>query len=342
VTEPTAILISSHGVSGMLGGLIDRLASAGVAIVTVADVDAATSAAAGAASPPCVLLDLRDIAAGSPGDVKLVSEAIQRLTAVVHCTPIVLLSELDPTLILACFRADAGDVIDLDLESPTSVHASIQRIYHRQADRATEHQTTSSLREMVEDLVKDLVRTERRSIDLEDKLTRAQTQSGPLSTGELRSPAILLVEHDRGVADELADRLETAGIATYAYVSGEESVREAKDLAAGAGLDLALVAAQLPGISGLETVRQLRERVPGLPAFLVTSVHDGNLAAEAADLGVVGFVHKPLDDMDDVVGRLAQLAHEFLQRTREHLYIQRIKERHERILARYRSLPREA
>jgi hypothetical protein len=39
------------------------------------------------------------------------------------------------------------------------------------------------------------------------------------------------------------------------------------------------------------------------------------------------------------VSRLAQLAQDSLSRTRESLYLERIKERHERVLARYRSLP---
>jgi len=124
-------------------------------------------------------------------------------------------------------------------------------------------------------------------------------------------------------------------------VTGEEAVREAETLAASPGLDLALVAAQLPGIDGLETVRRVRDRVRGLPAFLMTSVIDADLATSAANLGVVGFVHKPLADLDTVVARLSQLARESLERTREHAYLARIKERHERVLARYRSLPRE-
>jgi FixJ family two-component response regulator len=73
----------------------------------------------------------------------------------------------------------------------------------------------------------------------------------------------------------------------------------------------------------------------------MTSAHDSELAAHAADLGVVGFVRKPLTDLDDIVDRLSQLARDSLHRTREHVYLQRIKERHERVLARYRTLPRE-
>jgi hypothetical protein len=73
----------------------------------------------------------------------------------------------------------------------------------------------------------------------------------------------------------------------------------------------------------------------------MTSAHDGDLTPQAAELGIVGFVRKPLADLDDVVRRLCQLARDSLHHTREHVYLQRIKQRHERVLARYRSLPRE-
>jgi DNA-binding response OmpR family regulator len=154
---------------------------------------------------------------------------------------------------------------------------------------------------------------------------------------------VLLIEHERAIADELADQLEAAGVATFAYITGEEALREAEALAHSTGLDLAVVAAQLPGIDGLETVRRLRARIQGLPAFLMTSAHDRerDLGDRAEELGIVGLVRKPLTDLRDVVDRLSRLARDSLHHTREHVYLQRIKERHERVLARYRSLPRE-
>src|SRR5262249_48869078 len=161
---------------------------------------------------------------------------------------------------------------------------------------------------MVEDLLKDLIQTERRSIDLEEKLAAARSTpvSGTAAYSDARSATILIVEADRDIADMLAEHLEADGIATFAYVSGEEAVREARALLSlGNGFGLAVVAAQLPGLDGLETVRRLREVSPGLPAFLVTAVQDADLAARAADLGVVGFVHKPLPDIGEVVSRIS-------------------------------------
>ncbi len=340
--EHAAILIAPDGPSGPLRGLMDRLGGSGITTTIVDDVPTAAELARKHDSPPALLLDVREWSAGEVEDVRNAGELIRRvLVALPTSLPVVIGDDVAPRMILACIRAGAADVIDLSLEGTATARAIVQRICLRQYDRAREQDNFGQVRGMVEDLLKDLIRTERRSIDAEDALEHARSGEVPTITTESRPPAILLVEHDRSVADDLADLLEAAGIATFAYVTGEEALREAETLAATTGLDLALVAAQLPGIDGLESVRRLRERVPGLPAFLMTSVHDADLAADAADLGVVGFVHKPLEDIEVVVERLSQLARESLHRTREAVYLDRIKERHERVLARYRSLPRE-
>lgn len=340
--EHAAILIAPDGPSGQLRGLMDRLGSTGIEVTIVDDVGTAVELVRKHSSPPALLLDLRDVSAGETEDLRNAGELIRRvLVAVPSSLPVAVTDGATPHMLIACFRAGAADIIDLGLEGTATSRTVVQRVCQRQFDRARELAAFSQQRTMVEDLLRDLIRTERRSIDAEDALAHARSGEVPVIAAESRGPAILLVEHDRTVADDLADLLEAAGIATFAYVTGEEAVREAEALAATTGLDLALVAAQLPGIDGLESVRRLRDRVPGLPAFLMTSVHDADLAADAADLGVVGFVHKPLEDIDGVVERLAQLAQESLHRTREAVYLERIKERHERVLARYRSLPRE-
>ncbi len=342
--ELAAILIAPNGAGGALRGLVDRLAGAGVTMTIVDELTSAVDLCADLTSPPCILVDLCHASSGEAEDLDKTTETIRRVLAVLpYVLPVVVLAKGDATTILACIRAGAGDVLDLQLEGTATARAVVQRICHRQSVRATELDALESQRSMIEDLFKDLIKTERRSIDVEERLAAHTRISGEHpALEEIRPPAVLLVEHDRVVADELADLLEAAGVATFAYVTGEEAVREAETLSTTTGLDLALVAAQLPGIDGLETVRRLRNRVADLPAFLMTSVHDADLAAEAADLGVVGFVHKPFPDIDEVVARLAQLARESLHKTREGLYLQRIKERHERVLARYRSLPRDA
>lgn len=342
VSDLYAILIAPQGASGQLRGLVERLSAVGVRVTVVDELTTAAELYATHVDPPCILLDLQDAGGGEVEDNKLAMESLRRVQrALPRAQPVPVISHGSPALLLACIRGGAGDIIDLDLEGTANAKTVVERVCEAQSERTSTDTMLISQRQMIEDLLKDLIKTERRSIDVEEQLAaHTRTTGEHTAVVESRGPSVLLVEHDRDVADELADRLESSGVATFAYVTGEEALREARTLAQTTGLDLALVAAQLPGIDGLETVRRLRERIAHLPAFLMTSVLDADLAASAADLGVVGFVQKPLADLDDVVARLAQLARESLERTREQAYVQRIKERHERVLERYRALPR--
>jgi CheY-like chemotaxis protein len=213
-------------------------------------------------------------------------------------------------------------------------------------DRHGQRRTVASLRAMIEDFLRDLVKTERRSIDLEHRLAKAGRPVGPVEVGtdldEDRPPIVFVVEDDRDVADQLCDEMEGSGVTTFAFLSGEEAVAQGERMAKrGEAIDLLLCDLRLPGIDGLETVRRLRSQKPGLAAFLMTGYTDVEAATSAADLGVVGFVLKPFDDLAALVTRIKEQAHLAMQRTREHHYLGRIKSRHEHVLQRYRKLAAE-
>jgi DNA-binding NtrC family response regulator len=340
--QPRAVVIAPKGATGSLRVLLERLVGMGIDADVVDDLaGAAELVAAQGDAPPCLLVDLRELASEDVEDVRQATDAVRTLLAAIpQCQPVVITGEADAAMIVACVRAGAGDVIDIQLEGTAAARQVVERLYRKQRDRAAQLSQLATLRAMIEDMLKDLIRTERRSIDLEEQLARRDRET---SSTDNRPPTILLVEPDRALADRLVEKLEAADVTTFAYVTGDEAARGAAALALGAAplYDLALVAAQLPDTDGLATIQRLRDRAPALPAFLMTSVHDTGLAERAADLGVVGFVHKPLSDLDGTVDRLAQLARESLSRTREHAYLERIKARHDRVLARYRALPRD-
>lgn len=340
------ILISPGGASGPLRGLLDRLVSIGVVATIVDDLAAAAETIGRYARPPALMLDLREAAAaaaagaGDDEEVREVTDAIRgALEALPHALPIVVTASPTAALVVAAIRAGAGDVLDLTVEGTAAARAVVQRICQRQADRHLELSVMDEQRAIVEELLKDLIRTERRAIDAEDALAARALSSREIAIADTRPPTVLLVEGDRAAADELVEQLEAAGLATFAYVSGEEAIREAEAAAEPSGFDAALVAARLPGIDGIETVRLLREHAPELPAFLMTpDAGEGEVAM--AEPGIVGFVQTPIADLDALVEQVAALARESRHRTRESLYLQRIKQRHEHVLERYRSLPR--
>lgn len=84
-------------------------------------------------------------------------------------------------LVIACQRAGAVDFVDLGSESFEVTAKALALASARRSDTGAQRRAVGQLREMIEDMLKDLVKTERRSIDLEESGSppaRAQDRSG--------------------------------------------------------------------------------------------------------------------------------------------------------------------
>lgn len=101
---------------------------------------------------------------------------------------------------------------------------------------------------------------------------------------------ILFADDDRLVLATMAKGLRDAGFA----VSTANSGAEALDLASEAHFDLALLDIRMPGLSGIETAQQLREK-HGLPAMFLTAYGEQALVQEAIAKGGLTYVMKPID-----------------------------------------------
>lgn len=69
-----------------------------------------------------------------------------------------------------------------------------------------------------------------------------------------------------------------------------------------------LVDINMPGMDGLEMISRLREKHPHLPVLIVTGYNDFSYAKRAVDLGVLGFLLKPIapEELDDGLDRIAR------------------------------------
>ncbi|RIL06045.1 MAG: DNA-binding response regulator [Proteobacteria bacterium] len=73
-------------------------------------------------------------------------------------------------------------------------------------------------------------------------------------------------------------------------------------------LDLVLCDVRMPGISGLELVRQIREIDPDLPCIVMTGYDSVEHSVEALRSGAFWYLHKPFEGSLDVVRRLVEQA----------------------------------
>ena len=338
--KATAVVVGHRkGAEGRLRRLRELLGQAGASVVLVESAeDAAAQALLAAPGEPLfVVVD----ASIDPGQTEAEQKAVlvaklDALTGtVLQAAPIAVAADPPAGLVIAALRHGAVDFIDLSSDGQAELMAALDRVHVEVARRSKQRAQMRDLRDIIEDFLRDLIRTERRSIDLEHKLEAVVDRR----SGENRPPVVLVIEDDREVADLLVDALEKAELATFAFMSGEDAVLEVQKMTKrGEPIDLALVDAVLPQMNGFDAIRAMRELRPGLAAILMTGYSDEDRAAAAADLGVVGYVLKPFDDLDGLVDRVREQAAAARDATRDRLYLERIKSRHERVLGRYRAL----
>jgi DNA-binding NtrC family response regulator len=92
-------------------------------------------------------------------------------------------------------------------------------------------------------------------------------------------------------------------------VTGARDASEALQFLSTESLDLVLCDVKMPGISGLELVRQIGELQPQLPCIVITGYGGGESSVEALQAGAFWYLEKPMDQAgQDVLRRLAHQA----------------------------------
>ena len=104
-----------------------------------------------------------------------------------------------------------------------------------------------------------------------------------------RASLVIVVDDDDAVRNSLKFALEVEGFAVHLCPGGAELL-DSPELGNCACL---VIDQNMPGMSGLDTVRQLRDRNVSVPAILITGHLSAFLRARAFAAGI-GVVEKPL------------------------------------------------
>lgn len=114
---------------------------------------------------------------------------------------------------------------------------------------------------------------------------------------------ILVVEDDRTVGQYLQRGLEEAQYHADLVPDGLEALR----LASGGNYDLLILDLRLPGMSGLEVLRTLRDRGHTIPILILTAQEAVGQKVEALRGGADDYVTKPFS-FEEVLARVEALA----------------------------------
>jgi len=102
---------------------------------------------------------------------------------------------------------------------------------------------------------------------------------------------ILLVDDEERFLKLLSERLEVRGLKVTYVTSGEEALARIEEQ----NFDVIVLDLAMPGIDGIETLKQLKAKDPDSEIIMLTghaTVHNG---IEAMKLGAEDFLEKPVD-----------------------------------------------
>jgi two-component system response regulator FixJ len=104
---------------------------------------------------------------------------------------------------------------------------------------------------------------------------------------------IALIDDDEAVLDSLSLYFHSQKIATAAFSTAQEFLTA---LQRGKQFDCIVSDVRMPGMSGLDLVRELKSRNVGAPIVLITGHGDVDMAVAAIKVGAADFIEKPFDE----------------------------------------------
>lgn len=102
---------------------------------------------------------------------------------------------------------------------------------------------------------------------------------------------ILIVDDEKNIRMTLSQSLESLAIETDTASNGEEALAKLKEKDFG----LILLDIRMPGMDGMEVLRQVRGIRPDIRIIMITAYGTIESAVEAIKLGAVDFLQKPFD-----------------------------------------------
>src|SRR5205823_5039847 len=103
-----------------------------------------------------------------------------------------------------------------------------------------------------------------------------------------RAATVLIADDDRSMRQTMEAIVRNAGMFPITVDSGEEALHTLQ----GSAVDVMLLDVQMPGMNGLEVLRQVREKHTDIGVIMISVVKEVPVAVEAMRLGALDYVTK--------------------------------------------------
>ena len=132
----------------------------------------------------------------------------------------------------------------------------------------------------------------------------------------MQTRRILIVDDDESIRDVLVETLASMDVETEAVESGLEALLRLGDR----HFDLVLLDLRLPGVPGMDVLREVRISSPETPVIVIAADSDVGSVVETMQAGAAGFIVKPFvpDDIRSAV--MNALDHDLQERLSDDSY----------------------
>lgn len=124
------------------------------------------------------------------------------------------------------------------------------------------------------------------------------------------TPLVMLVDDEAPFVETMTKRLKKRDLDVIAAFSGREALETLKE---NQNIDIVILDVKMPGMDGIETLKEIRARFPLLEVIMLTAHATVESAIEGMKLGAFDYLMKPCD-----MGQLMGKVKEAVQKKRGH------------------------
>jgi two-component system, OmpR family, response regulator len=118
---------------------------------------------------------------------------------------------------------------------------------------------------------------------------------------EMSKPRVLLADDEVAFTNNIAKLLTKRGYEVTVVNDGENAVRVVEEQ----DFDVAILDLKMPGIDGIETLRQVKRRRPFLEVIMLTGHGSVESGIQGMNLGAFDYAMKPIL-LDDLLEKIAE------------------------------------
>jgi DNA-binding NtrC family response regulator len=120
---------------------------------------------------------------------------------------------------------------------------------------------------------------------------------------KMLKPKVLVIDDEEDFLETIVKRLLLRGIDATGVDSGKEALRVLQEQS----FDVVILDVRMPGMDGIETLRELKKRTPLTEVIMLTGHGSVESGIQGMQLGAFDYVIKPAD-FEELVQKVSQAA----------------------------------